>query len=135
MPVVASGTLFHSTASPETKPAPLTASVNDGPPAGTEAGLMLAIAGAGGLTVKVAAFEVDPLGLISVTVAAPPKATRDAGTVALTCAGPANLVVRGEPFHCRTQLTAKLSPVTVRGNDAAPAIADAGEQSAMMARG
>src|SRR5437867_81999 len=76
--------------------------------------------------VKVTAFEVNPLGLVSVTVAAPPAATRDAGTAAVTWVAPTNLVARGEPFHCAAEPGTKLVPMTTRLNVLAPAVAALG---------
>jgi len=69
-----------------TKPEPLTVKVNAGPPAVTELGERLVIAGTGeGAIVNVKALEIAPLGLATVTLATPGEAIRLAGTKALSC--------------------------------------------------
>src|SRR6202035_2127552 len=87
---------------------------------------------AGVFRAKVEALDVNPLGLVSVTLisvtpAAPPAAIAPAVTIAVTCVALTNVVSSGVPFHRNTQLRAKPDPVTVRVNEAAPAVAEAGE--------
>jgi hypothetical protein len=90
--------------------------------------------GAGIVIGNVAVLEVTPLGLIRVTMAAPPAASRFAGTVAVTCVALTKVVDRGKPFQRKTQLVAKLTPVAVRVNEAEPSVVKAGERAEIMGR-
>src|SRR5258708_23630770 len=98
---------------PERKPEPLIVNVKAGPPAATEAGVMAVTMGFGVVIGNVAVLEVTPLGLIRVTVAAPPAATRFAGTAAVTCVALTKVVQRGELVQRKTQLVAAFSPVAL----------------------
>src|SRR5450432_2999721 len=62
---VASGAPFHSTVEVRRKLAPSMVRVKAGPPAGADAGVRFKMAGTGVFTAKVAALDVNPLGLIS----------------------------------------------------------------------
>jgi len=57
--------------------------------------------GAGGLIVKVCAFEVPPpgVGFTTVTDAVPTAATFAAGTMAVSLIEETNVVTRAEPFQ------------------------------------
>lgn len=63
---------------------PLMVSVKSSPPAIAEAGLRLVMAGAGGLTVKVAAGETPPV-VLTVTLAVPTLAIRLDGMATFSC--------------------------------------------------
>ena len=62
--------------------------------------------GAAVVMVKLAEFEVVPLGSCTATEAVPTEVIREAGTAALNCVAETNVVLSAEPFQ-RT-----LSPVT-----------------------
>jgi hypothetical protein len=71
--------------------------------------------------VKVAALEAAVPGLTTVTLALPGLAVKLAGTVALNCAPPRNVVTNGAPFHCTTEPATKPEPLTVSVNAGPPA--------------
>lgn len=83
--VHARATPLHCTVDPLTNPVPFTVSTYGGPPAVTEAGLRRDMLGVGALMVNVAAGEVAPPELTTVTLAVPAEAIRLAGTIAVNC--------------------------------------------------
>src|ERR1019366_9668231 len=71
-------------------------------------------AGGGALVMaKPAACDISPPGLDTLTLALPAAATRFAGTAAVTCAVPTNVVASADPFHSTVDAGAKYAPLTV----------------------
>jgi hypothetical protein len=68
------------------------------------------------LIVNVCALDVPPPGLGFTTVidAVPAVATRDAGTVAVSCVEETKLVARGAPFQFTVEVETNLVPFTVK---------------------
>ena len=87
----------------------------------------LVITGAA-LIVNVCALDVPPPGLGFTTVidAVPAVATREAGTVAVSCVEETKLVARGAPFQFTVELETKLVPFTVKMKSALPAVVQVG---------
>jgi hypothetical protein len=81
---------FHSTCDAAMNPLPLTVSENAADPAAAVSGAIEAIAGAGLLTLNVAAAELPPpgVGVITVTDAVPAAAKSAAVIVAISCVDP-----------------------------------------------
>src|SRR5690349_18111179 len=107
---------------------PVTFSVNCGPPAVTDVGLTLLIAGTGfgcALIVKVCAFEVPPpgSGFTTMTFALPCDCTSAVVIDAVSWLGETYDVGRPEPFHCTVDEATNPEPFTVRVNPALPAFA------------
>jgi hypothetical protein len=114
---------FHWTTESVAKPVPLTVSVKAAPPAVRDDGLMLEIAGTGGLLiVKVRALEVPPpgAGLNTVTWAVPATAMSAAVIAAVNRDEATYVVVRLAPFHWTTELELNPLPLTVSVNAALP---------------
>jgi hypothetical protein len=120
--VVLSAAPFHCTTAPETKPVPLTVSVNAAPPAAAVFGFSDVIVGGGAVMVKDAPFETVPPEE-TVTVAVPAAAIKLAGTAAVNCVALPKVVVRVAPFHRTTAPEAKPVPLTISVNAAPPATA------------
>ena len=118
---------FHCTTALESKPAPLTVSVNTGPPATTKVGLSELITGE---MVKVALFEVAPLST-TVTAAVPAVAIRVEPTVAVNCVAFQVNIFSALPFHCTAALESKPVPFTVSVKAAPPAFAELGLSEVM----
>jgi hypothetical protein len=85
----------------ETKFVPVTVTVNWGPPAVAQAGLIAVVVGTGLLMVNVTAFDVPPPGAGFTTVMdpVPGLAMRAAGTVAVSCVEEPKVVARALPFQ------------------------------------
>jgi len=79
-------------------------------------------------TVKGSAFDVDPPGFTTVTVAVPAEAIELAGTDAVSWVVLTNVVVRADPFHCTVDPTRKPDPLTVSVKAGPPAAAELGER-------
>src|ERR1017187_8517338 len=77
--------------------------------------------------VKGSAFDVPTPGLVTVTWATPTEAMSLAGTAAVNCVAPTNVVVSAAPFHCTTEPETKPEPVTVSVSAPAPATAVDGD--------
>ena len=75
--------------------------------------------------VNVFAFDVPPHGVTTVTEAVPAVATREAGTVAVSCVEEP-LVVSAVPFQFTVEPETKLVPFTVKVNPEPPAVAQVG---------
>ena len=80
------------------------------------------------LIVNVCALDVPPPGLGFTTVmdAVPAVATRDAGTVAVSCVEETKLVARGAPFQFTVEVETNLVPFTVKVKSALPAVVQVG---------
>jgi hypothetical protein len=80
------------------------------------------------LIVNVCALDVPPPGLGFTTVmdAVPEVATREAGTVAVSCVEETKLVARGAPFQFTVEVETNLVPFTVKVRSALPAVAQVG---------
>lgn len=120
-------TPFHNTTSPEAKLLPLTVSVKPGPPAIALAGETEFSAGTGVVVRKLKAFEVAPLGVLTLMDSVPGLAMDAAGTDAVSCVVAAKTVVSGEPFQSIVSPEIKLFPLTVNVKLADPATALDGE--------
>ena len=96
----------------------------------------LVITGAA-LIVNVCALDVPPpgLGLATVMDAVPAVATRDAGTVAVSCVEETKLVARGAPFQFTVEVETNLVPFTVKVNCALPAVVEVGQIEVMVGTG
>ena len=96
----------------------------------------LVITGAA-LIVNVCALDVPPPGLGFTTVidAVPAVATRDAGTVAVSCVEETKLVARGAPFQFTVEVETNLVPFTVKVNCALPAVVEVGQIEVMVGTG
>jgi hypothetical protein len=122
---------FHFTTAPVTKPEPLTVSVKAGSPATAVSGVRSIRAG---ITVKLTAFEVKPLGVVTVMGKVPTVvisvATIDAVNFAgLPVIGSAGMKVvkRLTPLIRTTMPFTKPVPLTVSENPLSPALTVAGE--------
>src|SRR5437899_720287 len=111
--------LFHRTKLPESKPVPLTVSVNGVPVTDTEVGDRLEMAGIAA-TLNGNEPDVCPSGLITLIVAVPGLDTNAAGTDALSVVE-LRLVVSGVPFHWTTDPDTRLVPRTLRVKALLPA--------------
>ena len=78
--------------------------------------------------VNVCALDVPPPGLRFTTVidAVPAVATRDAGTVAVSCVEETKVVARGAPFQFTVEVETNLVPFTVKVKSALPAVLQVG---------
>ena len=78
--------------------------------------------------VNVCALDVPPPGLGFTTVidAVPAVATREAGTVAVSCVEETKLVARGAPFQFTVEVETNLVPFTVKVKSAFPAAIQVG---------
>jgi hypothetical protein len=125
--VVVSAVAFHFTVEVEAKFVPVTVNVNCEPPAVAQVGLRELIVGTA-LIVNVTALDVAPhgLGFATVIEAAPAVATREAGTVAVSCVEETNVVVSAVAFHFTVEPETKLVPFTVNVNCGPPAVAQVG---------
>ena len=119
---------FHCTVEEDTKPVPVTVSVNAAPPAIVELMFRDSTAGAGLLIVKANALLEPPpgLGVETETCAVPAAAMSAAVMAACKLVLDTNVVVRAFPFHCTVEEDTKLVPVTVRVNAAPPATTELG---------
>ena len=122
--VVARAEPFHFADDVETKFVPLMVSVNAGPPALALLGEREVILGTALLIVNVTGADVPPpgAGLNTVTGTRAPVAISAAVIAACNLLLFRNVVVRGEPFHCTTDVETKFVPVAVSVNAAPPAI-------------
>src|SRR5262249_58557921 len=106
---------------------PLTVRVNAAPPATAVLGDRLVSNGAGlfVVIVNVRALDGPPpgAGLTTVTGGVPATAMSLAAIAAVTWPVFTKVVVRGEPFHCTTELEMKLLPFTVKMTADPPATA------------
>lgn len=125
--VVVSDVPFHFTVEPETKFVPVTLKVNCAPPAVAQVGLSELMVGTA-LIVNVCALDVPPpgLGFITVMAAGPAVATREAGTVAVSCVEETKLVARGAPFQFTVEVETNLVPLTVKVKSTLPAVIQVG---------
>ena len=130
---------FHFTAAPDTKPVPLTASVNAAPPADAVDGASDVIVGTGfdAVIVKVSGLEVPPPGegLNTVTCAVPVAAMSAAVMETRSCVALEKTVVRFDPFHRTVAPETKPVPFTVRLNAAVPATAVDGANEVIVGTG
>src|SRR5207248_9676471 len=80
------------------------------------------------LIVHVCTFDVPPpgAGLTTVIDAVPAVATRDAGTVAVSCVEETKVVARGAPFQFTVEVETNLVPFTVKVKSALPAVLQVG---------
>ena len=80
------------------------------------------------LIVNVCTLDVPPPGLGFTTVidAVPAVATREAGTVAVSCVEETKLVARGAPFHFTVEVETNFVPFTVKLKSALPAVVQVG---------
>jgi len=128
--VVASAVPFQCTADEAKKLLPLTVRVNAGPPAVALLGESAEIVGIGLalLIVNTALPEVPPpgVGFLTVIEADPEEATSEAGTRADNWVALTYVVVSELLFQRTVEVAMKPPPLTVRVNDAAPAVALAG---------
>jgi hypothetical protein len=113
------------TPSPETKFEPFTVRVKAAPPAAAELGLRLAITGGFGLMVKVAAEEAPAL-VVTVALTGPAVASKEDGTVVVTCVGLTSAVASGVVPNVTFAPEMKFVPLTVRGIAGLPAVAELG---------
>src|SRR5262249_34366317 len=113
--VVVRGAPFHCTTDDDTKPAPVTVSVNPLAPTVAAPGFRLLSVGAGLFTVKLAGVDVPPpgVGVARVTADVPAVSRSEAGMVVVSVVPFTNVVVRVTPFHCTADEATKLLPVTV----------------------
>ena len=119
--VVVRFTPFQRTVEADTKPLPVTVSVNAGPPWSALLGESVESTGTGlrEVMAKGKALEVYPAappgaGLNTVTCAVPAAARSLAGTLAVSCVVLTNVVVRLLPFQSTVEADTKPLPVTVR---------------------
>jgi hypothetical protein len=87
--------------------------------------------GVAGVTVKLTAFDMTPLGSCTVTAAEPVLVIRLAGITAVNCVADTYVVPSAEPFHSTLSPLTKLVPFTVSVNPALPATTVAGERVPM----
>jgi len=127
---VGSAAPLQFTLDEDTKPLPLTVSVNAAPPAEVLVGASAEIAGTGLVLVM---FSVDTpdvpppgAGVLTVTLALPLAATLEAGTDALSLASLTKVVVRAAPFQFTLEDDTKPLPSTDSVNAALPAVTLAG---------
>jgi hypothetical protein len=125
---------FHRTVEFDTKPVPLTDSVNAGPPAMAEVGLIAEISGSGLLIVKFMALEVPPpgVGVKTVTAAVPAAAMSLAGMAAVNCEALPKVVGRFAPFQRTTEPFTKFEPLTASVKPDPPAVAEDGAMPVSM---
>src|SRR5215470_4725709 len=118
----------------ETKPDPLTVSVNAAPPALTVLGLIEVTTGkglGGTVIVNVKEFDVPPPagGVKTVTIALPALAMSAGGIAAVSCVLLPKVVGRSAPFQRTTESETKFCPVTVSVNAGPPACVLSGESA------
>jgi hypothetical protein len=118
-------------------PLPLTVSVKPVDPAVAVFGEMDASAGAGLLTLNVAAVELPPPGggFITVTEAVPDAAKSVVVIAAVSCVDPTYVVARLLPFHCTCEAGTKPLPATVSDSAPDPTLANAGTIEAIAGAG
>ena len=117
---------FQRTFEPLIKLLPSTISVNEGPPAVPQEGLMSVMVGWGLRTSKVIALERLPSGLNTVTGTVPAVATSAARTFARNWVADTKVVTRSEPFQRTFEPETKLLPVTVRVKAGPPVVIKVG---------
>src|SRR5499427_5501278 len=119
------------TIEPLVKLEPVAVRVKAAPPAEAVLGLMLERigAGVGAAMVRAREFEVPPPdpGVDTLTWANPALAMSVAATLAWSWVPLTKVVVRLLPFHCTTEVEAKLAPVTVSVKPGLPAVTVLGE--------
>jgi hypothetical protein len=128
--VVDSADPFHCTVEPLTYPAPLTVSVNAGPPAVATFGFKLVIVSA--LTVNVTPLDVPPPGFTVVMVAVPAEAIKPAETVVFNCVPLTNVVGSDAPFQRTVEPLTNPDPFTVSVKAPPPAVARFGLRLVMV---
>jgi hypothetical protein len=128
---------FHCTSEVLMKLPPFTVIVNAGVPAIALFGTSEPSDGTGVVTVKVTAFDVPPPGVGFTTLTKSRFAVRISAAViaAVSVVAFTNVVTRGLPFHCTTELLMKLLPVTVNVNPAEPALNEFGEIEVIVGAG
>src|SRR5215472_9976429 len=119
------------TIEPLVKLEPVAVRVKAAPPAEAVLGLMLERigAGVGAAMVRAREFEVPPPdpGVDTLTWADPALAMSAAATLAWSWVPLTKVVVRLLPFHCTTEVEAKLAPVTMSVKPGLPAVTVLGE--------
>jgi hypothetical protein len=135
--VVTSAVPFQFTVEPATKFVPVSVSVNVEPPAVADAGEMEVSVGDGLLIVKTRSREVPPpgVGFATDTALIPPRATSDAGTLAVSEVSLTNVVVSGVPSHLTVDAPTNPVPVRVSVNVEAPAVTKVGEMEVSVGAG
>ena len=117
--LVASAVAPHWTTAPVRKPVPVTVRVKAALPATTLGGLNDVMDGA--LMAKARAFDAEPWGFLTVTLAEPALAIKSGAIMALNCVVLPKVVESAVPFHWIVAPFWKPLPVTVRGNCGPPA--------------
>lgn len=128
---------FHLTRDVVTNPLPSTVKVNAGPFALAEAGLRVAMAGNGLLTVNVLEVDVPPpgVGLRTLTEAVPLAAMSDAVMTAVSRVAETKVVVRLDPFQRTVEVGTKPAPSTVMTKLPPPTIVELGSMPAIEGTG
>src|SRR4029453_10687307 len=123
--IVGRGAPFQRTTEVATKSVPVTVSVKPAPPTVALLGERALTVGVGFWMDRLVGADVPPPGVGVTTVMAtrPGVAVSLAGIAAVSVVELPNVVGRLTPFHCTTEDATKLTPVTVRVNAAAPAVA------------
>ena len=126
---VESVTPLNCTTAPFTKLLPVTVISNVAAPAVTTDGEMELITAAGLLMVNVLIMDVPPpgAGVKTVMAAVPALTTLPAGTVAFSWVLFIKMVESAIPFHCTTEVLAKLLPMQINVRVTAPEMTDTGE--------
>ena len=116
---------------------PVAVSVNCGPPATVEVGVIEVSTGAAFVTVKICAFEVPPPGAAFTTVTdeVPMARTSDARMVAVTDELETKVVDRGEPFQYTVDDPTKFVPETVSVKLLLPAAVEVGVRLVVVGTG
>jgi hypothetical protein len=134
--VVALTAPLKFTVAPETKPTPLTVSINAAEPATALEGEIELGVGTGLLIVNDTAFDVPLVaGFVTVTVAVPAVAISAAVIAAVSCVALTNVVVLAAPLNFTTDVDTKPVPLTVRVKAAPPAVALVGEREVAVGAG
>jgi hypothetical protein len=112
----------------ETKPVPVTVSVNPAFPCGINVGLRLATVGRGLFTAKSMLAEVPPpgAGLLTVTLFNAAVAISAAVNEIWSWLEETNVVVRATPLNCTTELLIKLLPFTLSVKPCPPTMTELG---------
>jgi hypothetical protein len=120
--VVATAVPLKFTTDEETKPVPFTVSVKAVDPASALVGEIVVIAGAGFVTVKIAAVDVPPpgVGLVTVTLSVPAVAICGAAIAAVIWVALTNVVVAAVPLKLTVAPFTNPVPFTVNVNAAPP---------------
>ena len=96
---------------------------------------MACVASCGVTTVKLTAFDVPPLGLVTVTLKLPAVAMSEARLAAVSCVALTKVVVRAFPLNLTVEPLTKFVPITVKVRPVPPAMALVGEMLVMVGAG